>query len=200
METLMKLERTGEVGKSLPDLGTSDFTITAWIKTESRGGTILAKAPERGNWAPGGKVFFLQDGTPTFDVGWVGNIETEVQVNDGNWHHLALAKADKLEFYVDGQLVSSHTLRMDPDVADHVLKIGFCSGDFPRQSGLEGDIDEVRIYRRRLFAVEVKRIYNNEVSDVGGWYTNEFFERGFAYRKSRLRNQRLGYDGYVVEA
>ena len=176
IEALMKLERTGEVGKSLPDLGAFDFTVTAWLKTESEGGTILARAPARGEWAPQGKVFFLQNGAPTFDVGWVGNVETEVQVNDGKWHHLALAKADKLEFYVDGQLGSSGTLRMGPDVADHVLKIGFCSGDFPGQSGFEGDIDEVRIYRRRLSAVEVKHIFDNE-TDVSkglvGWWKFE---------------------------
>ena len=101
-EALMKLVQTGEIGISLPDLGASDFTVTAWIKTESEGGTILAKAPARGGWAPQGKVFFLQEGTPTFDVGWVGAVETEVQVNDGKWRHLALAKADEMEFYIDG--------------------------------------------------------------------------------------------------
>jgi len=31
VEALMKLEQAGEVGVSLPDLGASDFTVTAWV-------------------------------------------------------------------------------------------------------------------------------------------------------------------------
>jgi len=176
VEALMKLEQAGEVGVSLPDLGASDFTVTAWIKTESEGGTILAKAPARGGWAPQGKVFFLGEGTPTFDVGWVGDVGTDVQVNDSKWHHLALAKADELEFYVDGQSAGSGALRWDPDAADHVLKIGFCCSDFPDQSGFEGDIDEVRIYRRRLSAAEIKKICDNKTGvskGLVGWWKFE---------------------------
>ena len=179
-EALMKLVQTGEIGISLPDLGASDFTVTAWIKTESEGGTILAKAPTRGGWAPQGKVFFLQEGTPTFDVGWVGAVETRIQVNDGKWHHLALAKGEGLDFYVDGRSVGRGRLRWGPDVAEHVLKFGFCSSDFPDQSGFRGDIDDVRIYRRRLSSAEIKAVYDNgnAVSDgLVGWWQ---FEAGGA--------------------
>jgi len=31
VETLMKLEQAGELRVSLPDLGASDFTVTAWV-------------------------------------------------------------------------------------------------------------------------------------------------------------------------
>jgi hypothetical protein len=180
-EALMKLEQTGEMGMSLPDLGRSDFTVMAWIKTQSPGGTIIAKAPLRGGWAPQGKALFLQEGMPTFDVGWVGAVEAKVQVNDGKWHHLAIVKkADKLEFYADGRSVAGGTLKLGPDVSDHALKIGYCSRDFPEQSGFEGDIDEVRIYNRRLSADQIKAVYDNEkeVSEgLAGWWQ---FENGAA--------------------
>ena len=191
VEALMKLEQAGELGVSLPDLGASDFTVTAWIKTESEGGTILAKAPARGGWVPGGKVFFLQGGTPTFDVGWVGAVETRIQVNDGKWHHLALAKADELEFYVDGRLVGGDTLELGPDVSDHVLRIGYCTGDFPEQSGFEGEIDEVRIYSRRLSASEVKNICDNKTDvskGLAGWWK---FEAGAADSSGSMNHGRI---------
>lgn len=179
-EALMKLLQTGEIGISLPDLGASDFTVTAWIKTESEGGAIIAKAPARGGWEVQGKAFFLQGGKPTFDVGWVGAVETEVLVNDGKWRHLALAKADEMEFYIDGRPVGGDALELGPDVPGHVLKIGYCTGNFPEPSGFEGEIDEVRIYRRRLSSAEIKAVYDNgnAVSDgLAGWWQ---FEAGGA--------------------
>ncbi len=43
-EALARLEEAGEIGAPLPDLESCDFTIAAWIKTESETGTILSKA------------------------------------------------------------------------------------------------------------------------------------------------------------
>ena len=62
----------------------TDFTWTAWIKTDSDG-TIIAFAPASGDWAPGGKTLFVRGGTLGVDIGWVGAQSSPTAVDDGQW-------------------------------------------------------------------------------------------------------------------
>jgi len=186
-------------GVPLPDLGRSDFTIMAWIKTTSETGAIVAKAPAKAGWQPQGKVFFLREGNLTFDVGWVGAVSADFEVNDGRWHHVALTgggtppcgNPKPLEFYVDGRAVGSGTLRvaedetdlepgaMGPDRPEHVMKIGYCTPNFPEGgSCFKGDIDEVRIYNRRLSSADVKAIHENAREITNGLTGRWEFEAG----------------------
>jgi len=177
-QAMAKLQGAGEIGVSLPDLGGSDFTVAAWIRTDKAGGTIISKALGDGTWAIQGKVFFLRGGRPAMDVGWVGVVESRTKVSDGKWHHVALAKADDLTFYVDGGKVHTGRLEMRNDPEGCVLSIGFGAKDFPEPSGFDGDIDEVRIYSRALSADEIDTVFAGagQVKDgLAGWWR---FENG----------------------
>ncbi|MFW6163388.1 MAG: family 16 glycoside hydrolase [Planctomycetota bacterium] len=139
----------------LPDFGKSDFTILAWVRTK-RGGTILAKAPAQGNWAPQGKSFFIRDGRLTFDIGWVGAARSKAKVADGQWHHVAVAKhKDALRFTIDGEPSGGGSLKFAPDPKGAALKIGFTNPNFPRPSGFRGELDDLRLYRRALSPEEI---------------------------------------------
>jgi len=177
-ELLGKQRNEAGRGASLPNLGKSDFSVTAWIQTGEAGGTIVASAPAAGEWAPQGKVLFLQGGALTFDVGWVGAVGSDQAVNDGRWHHVALVGRNPLEFYVDGALVKRGSLDLQADPKEHIIKLGFCAPNFPRPSGFRGLLDEVRIYSRRLSREEIGRIMNGTESGgrgpVGFWK----FEKG----------------------
>ena len=61
------------------DLGTADFSVTAWIKTRGAG-TILARGPAQGKWQPKGKTFFVREGRLCYDVGWVGVVESNLSL------------------------------------------------------------------------------------------------------------------------
>ena len=89
-ETLHRHEE--QVGSTLvlPDLGASDFTLTAWIRTTA-GGTIIAKTAAEGPWKSQYKAWFVRDGKLCFDIGWVGCITSAHPVNDGQWHHVAFS-------------------------------------------------------------------------------------------------------------
>ena len=143
--------------KPLPDFGKDDFTVTAWVRTE-KGGTILAKAPAEGNWAPQGKTFFVSGGRLACDIGWVGTLTGKTNVADGQWHHAALVKKGKtLRLLVDGKVDKEGSLGGGPDVPVHVLKIGFTSANFPRpQAGLVGSLDQVCLFARALSPEEVR--------------------------------------------
>lgn len=142
---------------TLPDFGRDNWTVTAWIRT-TRGGTILAKAPATGNWAPQGKTLFVRRGRLAYDVGWVGSLQSQRNVADGKWHHVALTKKGQtLRMFVDGREDTTGKLKTGPDVASHVVKIGFTTPDFPRSgSAFVGDLDDVRIYRRALSADDLR--------------------------------------------
>ena len=153
------LARSGQPGgrpKPLPDFGRDDFAITAWIRTQA-GGTILSKSPAKGAWKAQGKSFFVREGKLCYDIGWVGVVASKRRVADGKWHHVALAKqGSDLHLYIDGRLDKVGRLKGRPDIREHVLKIGYTSTDFPNPSGFRGDLDELRLYRRRLSDNDVK--------------------------------------------
>ena len=142
--------------KSLPDFGRDDVTVTAWVRTE-KGGTVLAKAPADGKWAPQGKALFVRGGRLAYDVGWVGTLAGKTNVADGAWHHVALVKKGKtLRLLVDGKVDKEGSLGAGPDVPEHVLKIGYTSENYPRPSGLAGSLDHVCLFGRALSPEEVR--------------------------------------------
>lgn len=150
----------------LPDFGREPFTIVAWIKT-TEGGTIFARTPREGDWAPQGKSFFVRSGRLCYDIGFVGVVESTVSVNDGKWHCVAVSGPVNYEFSVDGRPDSRGELQALADVAGHVGRVGFTCQNFPEPSGFKGRIDELRIYRRRLAPAETVQ----DASDAAAWWT-----------------------------
>lgn len=80
-----------ETNASITELGQTDFSIEAWIKTTGYSQGIVTCENTNASWDPGEKSFFLDaTGIPTF-VGWGNNyIAGNLSVNDGNWHHVAV--------------------------------------------------------------------------------------------------------------
>ncbi len=162
-EALSRQERREGIRVPLPNLGESDFTITAWLRTEADGGTIVSKCPRLGEWKRYGKAFFVRNGKLGCDSAYVGFMGSDTNVNDGQWHHTALTKkGEELAISVDGRLIRKGELLLEPDEPEHVMKIGYCTPDFPEeQSGFQGEIDEVRIYNRKLSPDEIKATAEN---------------------------------------
>jgi len=152
-------------GASLPDLGKDPFTIACWVKTAGDG-TLLAKAPAKGAWAPNGKSWFLRGGKLAYDIGWVAAIGGRTKVADAQWHHVAVTGPDELRFFVDGKADGGGRLEGKSDESGHVFKIGFTSDNFPAPSALSGALDDIRVYRRRLGEVEMAALAGGK--DVGG--------------------------------
>jgi len=190
-EELLRLEQAGEMGTPLPDLGAGDFTIMAWIKTEVETGAILTKAAPRRRGRnrdrsstrqqPQSKALYLSNGAPVYEVSSVGVFASQIRVNNGRWHHVVLVSGHSLELYVDGKLRKTGSIGkpqdVKPDDPSHVFSVGLGSRDLEgARRGFDGDIDEVRIYARRLSPEEIKAVYKKAEEVVGalaGWWSFE---------------------------
>jgi len=142
----------------------ANFTWSAWIKTEVDG-TIVAETD--GTDAQGPKTFFIRNGTLFFDTGWVAAAGANKQVNDGQWHYVAVTVefngADTIQFYVDGEPDAQGSMNVNQfPQAEFPLWIGFDGradpGEFPAFVGI---IDEVSVYNRVLSADEVKQNFDS---------------------------------------
>ena len=140
------------------DFRDGDLTVSAWLMCTSDG-TILAKTAPRGPWVRDGKTLFVRDGKLSYDIGWVGYVESRSRVDDGKWHHAALtyeAESGTVTLYVDGVPEARKELRPREKVTDHVVRLGFTAENFPQTSWLNGRIDELRIHQRLLSAPEIE--------------------------------------------
>ena len=130
------------------DFTQKDFTVTARIKTK-RGGTIFSQTVNGPKWVPDAKALFVRDGLLCYDIGWVGVVRSKTKFNDGKWHDVAMSwkhKTGEVRLYIDGQLDQSGRLKPNGDLQQPVIRLGFASPNFPKQSFFAGNIAEVNLF------------------------------------------------------
>ncbi|WP_299212143.1 immunoglobulin-like domain-containing protein [uncultured Aquimarina sp.] len=138
---------------------TSIFTIEAYFKTTSTAGgqAIISKYDTTG--INGFSLFLNSSGGILFEYA-VPNIESTSAssvsgLNDGNWHHIALAFGyGKVIYYIDGVLDNEITFSNIPDAPTNTesLYIGYSAFN---NVYFNGDIDEVRYWSRTLCSDEI---------------------------------------------
>ena len=141
------------------DMTARDFTILARIRTTA-GGTILSQAARQGEWIPDGKTFFVRGGRLGYDIGWVGVLQSKTEVNDGQWHDVAMtftAEDGRVRLYVDGEKDGEKTLQPKAPVRGHVVRIGYTAPNFPEESQLcfEGQMEALQFHHRALSPEEI---------------------------------------------
>lgn len=149
----------------------ADFTWAAWIKTDNSGpGVIFAKTGGPGTDDMGPKTLWVRNGVMNMDVGWVGNVEDNENIDDNQWHYIAVAgtPADSLvQYFVDGKETGNGNLNLaefpEDGFENHVFigLDGRADGEFGVFTGI---IDEFSVYNRVL---EENEIDQNFKSDTG---------------------------------
>ncbi|MEL7497892.1 MAG: LamG-like jellyroll fold domain-containing protein [Planctomycetota bacterium] len=138
------------------DMSQQDFSIVTRIKTK-QDGTIFAKTRDQSKWLSQGKALFLRGGRPTFDIGWVGDVQANRKVNDGEWHEIVMNWSDgEVSFFVDGEPAGGGELQPKARLKQSVIRIGKTNDNFPGQSSFTGMIDDLRFYQRTLKRSEVE--------------------------------------------
>ena len=136
------------------DMASKDFSITGWVKT-TRGGTIVAKGPRQGKWAPKGKSLFVRGGKLTFDVGWLGQVSSRKNISDGKWHAVGMtyeAQTGTVTLFVDGREEAQKALLSEDD-SKHVFRLGYTAENFA--APMRGALDDIRLYSRKLTDAEI---------------------------------------------
>ncbi len=139
---------------NVTNLNNASFTLEAWIKTTSGSEGIIVSNNSNTSWEAGERVFFINDiGQPAFSGFDNGSISSSVEVDDGNWHHIAVVWDYSIppgigKIYVDG---FDRTVSMNY-TASASANIGTFKIGRPNYSSSEalnffdGDIDEVRVW------------------------------------------------------
>ncbi len=162
---------------------TCSRTSSAWVKTDTAGGTIMAWGK---TGIPGGKWVFCTNalGQLRLEVGG-GAIEASTDICDGLWHHVAAVyeyddspNVTDVRLYVDGtrETVSNVVARDISTQSDSDFLIG---NSHDGNKGFKGIIDEVRVYDVALIRREIRDLV------------------GFLVRAGRDRSVGIGFNGTV---
>ncbi|NQT11615.1 MAG: c-type cytochrome, partial [Planctomycetes bacterium] len=175
------------------------FTWSAWIKTTGSG-SILARAPETGNWVWGGKTLFVRDGKLAFDIGWIGVVTSKTEVADDRWHHVAVTAEfqtdrgfDTVILYVDGrQDAAGYELDVNRYPEENfVFKLGMASVNFPQEETFDGLVDDVAVWSRTLDP--------EEIAALAGGKSHLALTEASLYAPGELKTQWTGLGEHPAE-
>lgn len=147
--------------------GATDFTVSAWVKINSKESDPSFLANK--DWDAGGNtgwVIFVGGGG---NLGWnyreSGSARVDASgpgVNDGNWHHIAVSyKRDGNAItYLDGVLVATTPIGPAEETLDSGLPTNIGQdGTGAYGPAIDALIDDVAIWRRAVTGFELERIY-----------------------------------------
>ncbi|MDO8742198.1 MAG: LamG-like jellyroll fold domain-containing protein, partial [bacterium] len=157
-------------GTTKLDMGTSDWTVSAWVKTAPAAtGNIVTKSGFICGGNPDGWTVYisgtgtLQAGLNDSAAGCVFSPSDGAIINNGSWHHITTVfnRAGNVVRYVDGiQTGTTASIASLSGVSiDSSAEFRIGSRDATGDSGfLSGAIDDVRIYPRALSLSEIQAL------------------------------------------
>ena len=159
---------TVDINSGVTDLGSSsNWTVSAWVKTTQSGATILNKG-DGANWNSGFSTFYLGTGNSAGSgalpdaVRWGGGwLAGSTPVNDGTWHLLTYTdSAGTKAVYVDGVLENlSQSQFLNTDTGSKI-RIGFAPTNVDGEVPTNGSLSGVNIYNVALSVAQVAALYN----------------------------------------
>ena len=150
---------------------TNLITVAAWIKVSAFDKTSQAIVTK------GDTSWRLQRSVNTnfmeFDCNGVGSVVGSINVNDGQWHHIAGVYSSKppikLYLYVDGQKDKDGSFPGSGSISSNSASIYIGGNSEVSGRWFNGIIDEVRVYNRALTQAEIQGIASQTSGLVGYW-------------------------------
>ncbi len=156
-------------------MDSTSVTVEAWIKTSTRGPTMVIADREAGS-VP--RIFqftivavasvVVLEFIP-FIGGATHTLDGSKEIGDGNWHHcVGTYDGTTIRLYVDG--VADGTLSVSGSLSTGTRDMVFgCSNNFVNQP-LTGSLDEIKYLSAAMTADWIKAEYNNQ-SNPGAFIT-----------------------------
>ena len=166
------------------DLFDKDFCIYAEIKS-TEDGTIVAQTRDQSDWLPNGKTFFIRGGRLHYDIGWVGVVHSDFEVDSGQWTAVAMnyeADSQQVSFFADGRYKGADRIAAKKNLRRSVMRIGYTNDDFPSPSSLSGKIRSVKVFDRCLRKEELDKVASVVTQPVMSWDSQRHDESSFAWR------------------
>jgi hypothetical protein len=157
------------------DMGTSNFTAEAWIKTDTNTFQIVIQKSNKLAYADTpGYGFYLRTSNPYVKI-WVSDGTTLVELDscsfdpkDGNWHyivHVFDSSTDNATLYIDGSFISNKIAATAMGSIDSTrpLEIGRDYANNVPRYYFDGTIDEVRVSNKARSTDWIQTSYNNQM-------------------------------------
>lgn len=129
-------------------------------------------------------------------------------INDGKWHHVAYTRNIQYAvLYIDGELAAIQSGFLLPggtatQLADESIRV--LEGPVEIGRNLVGDVDEVRIWRRALPALELRDMMSQNLfgteSGLISYFSFDFQQGKYAEDRAAIRNPEVEYGTYIPGA
>lgn len=165
----LKLSGLGGYLSSTADVPESNFTLTAYIKTATNGGIMMASAGSPLGVGGYDRTLNVIGGKLAYSVATAGGTAScsgqgPVVAND-NWHHIALScgSVDGCKLYVDGVEICAS----DAGDGDSLLttQAYFVAGFTGNGGAFNGLIDQISLYEFALDEADILDLYTNGIVD-----------------------------------
>lgn len=133
---------------------TSDFTVAAWIRPDDLNGIqrVLSREALSDGWG-----FGLTNSSLLFTTFGIQDFVIPANLQAGDWQHVAVAFSSGFDvtFYVNGARIGTVEGNAAARLSTGIFAIGFG----PSNEGFDGQIDDVRFYKRTLVENEIAAIF-----------------------------------------
>ncbi len=145
---------------SIPTIGSQDFTIAGWIKTNNTSATKgIACWGQDKPWQ--GTYFYITNsGYLKFDFAYNGGPQSTTFIADNTWHFVCITCVSGLvQLYLDGKTTGT-ALSMSPNISGSNKALGACIVNSGSNNFI-GKLDDIGIWNRALDSNEIKSIFNS---------------------------------------
>jgi len=161
------------LGNVLNTTLSNNFTISAWINTNSMGGQIFGK----GFWVANGEYvrLYTRTSTPRIQFGFEDGSGNNVSMSSNSenlegtgWRHIVAVGdySGSFSLYLDGQHIESQTVSGSMNMTNS--SSAYIGNRESNNSPLNGSLDQVRIFNTALTPLEVEALYTEELCICGG--------------------------------
>lgn len=213
----LMLDGTSESYATIPSealSGLEDYTISAWIKPDTKDNTQRVFDFGTGE----GRYMFL---TPYYGANhlrgaitagsydYEKGVSVDVDIETGRWTHLVMMQeGNTMRIYIDGVLVGeTENVKLDPYEIKYTMPYCYIGKSmWSNDRYFDGTIDEFRVYNRALSEAEVTELFEMElpiacnVSEAEGEYIFTFVRDNAAVEKFTAVIAKYNEEGIMISA